>query len=274
MARIVIIQHETEPPTLKGYSIAFLADAWRRSGHEVLVPAGGQSFPDADIAVLHVNLSVVPQRFVDLAKRYPIVINGRVLDIRKRAVSRNLLTQGDGWTGPVITKSDLNCKGLPERVIQAREQKLGRRTDEKPIRPLTHAVFANAAAVPPRRWSSQRLVVEKFLPEREGDSYFLRTWLFFGDRGSCNRFEGRGPIVKGDDIVSHERVEVPEAIQAERERLGFDFGKFDFVVHDGEPILLDANKTPSLPPASAQIRQLYDRLAEGLGVFLPAATTS
>jgi hypothetical protein len=28
-----------------------------------------------------------------------------------------------------------------------------------------------------------------------------------------------------------------------RKRLNFDYGKFDYVVHDGQPVLLDANKT-------------------------------
>lgn len=27
-------------------------------------------------------------------------------------------------------------------------------------------------------------------------------------------------------------------------RLGFDYGKFDFVMHEGRAVLLDANKTP------------------------------
>jgi len=30
----------------------------------------------------------------------------------------------------------------------------------------------------------------------------------------------------------------------ERRKLGFDYGKFDFVVHEGRAVLLDANKTP------------------------------
>jgi len=39
-------------------------------------------------------------------------------DIRKSAFSRNLVRPGDGWDGPVIVKSDLNCAGRPERLLR------------------------------------------------------------------------------------------------------------------------------------------------------------
>jgi hypothetical protein len=61
---------------------------------------------------------------------------------------------------------------------------------------------------------------------------------------------------------------VPEALRAERARLGFDYGKFDFVVVDGEAVLLDANRTPSAPPPSAAMDRSNAHLAGGLDAWL------
>jgi hypothetical protein len=77
-------------------------------------------------------------------------------------------------------------------------------------------------------------------------------------------------LLKGSSIKGYEPCGVPDEIRAERERLGFDFGKFDFVIHDGRPILLDANKTPSTPADSPAVAPLYAYLAEGIDGFLAA----
>ena len=37
---------------------------------------------------------------------------------------------------------------------------------------------------------------------------------------------------------------MPDELRALRRQLGFDYGKFDFVMHEGRAVLLDANKTP------------------------------
>ncbi len=54
-----------------------------------------------------------------------------------------------------------------------------------------------------------------------------------------------------------------------RPRPRLDYGKFDFVMHDGAPVLLDANRTPGIPPASSDV--LHARaaqLADGLEALL------
>ena len=51
-----------------------------------------------------------------------------------------------------------------------------------------------------------------------------------------------------------------------REQMGFDYGKFDYVIHEGKPILLDANKTVgagTLPMTEERIRVRRYR-AQGL----------
>jgi hypothetical protein len=75
--------------------------------------------------------------------------------------------------------------------------------------------------------------------------------------------------VKADNAVHREPATVPIEIREERRRLGFDYGKFDFVVHGDGPILLDANRTPG---GSATLTDEYDRgaaeLAKGIDAFL------
>jgi hypothetical protein len=73
--------------------------------------------------------------------------------------------------------------------------------------------------------------------------------------------------VKAGSATRYEFIDdVPESLRAERERLGFDFGKFDFVYHDGKAILLDANKTPVMA-RSTEITPRLLHLADGLNDF-------
>ena len=62
-------------------------------------------------------------------------------------------------------------------------------------------------------------------------------------------------------------------IVAERSALRFDYGKFDYVLHDGEAVLLDINATPSFGavyPAALRER-LARELAPGIEALLPAS---
>jgi len=89
--------------------------------------------------------------------------------------------------------------------------------------------------------------VERFVPETVEDGYAVRYWVFLGDRESCLRHVSRSAIVKGLNTIRVERVEAPAALREKRAALGFDYGKLDFVEHDGEVVLLDANRTPGAP---------------------------
>jgi hypothetical protein len=76
----------------------------------------------------------------------------------------------------------------------------------------------------------------------------------------------RHPIVKSTDIVRYEYLsEVPAELRRERERLGFDFGKFDYVLENGVARLLDANATPVVhgsPEPSPNLLNLADALSD------------
>ena len=47
--------------------------------------------------------------------------------------------------------------------------------------------------------------------------------------------------------------------------MGFDYGKFDFILHDGKPVLFDANFTPTVPEnLSEELSLSAKELAWGL----------
>jgi hypothetical protein len=271
MGSIVIIQHEALPPHVRQFSLQLLVNRWLHAGHKIKVWSGLHELPDADLAILHVDLSVVPDAYLEAARRYPRVINGRATDIRKSNFSRIRVTRGDSWGGPVIVKTDLNCGGLPELRAHRLGEIAGRPVGRAPRATLEYPIYERMELVPEGLWSQPELIVERFVPEQDEAGYYLRTWIFFGAQERCRRFRSTKRFIKGSDYLSFEAAEVPELLRAERERLGIDYGKFDFVVQDGDPILLDANKTPGMPPASMPVlRRAYAGLAGGVDGLLDA----
>jgi hypothetical protein len=133
-----------------------------------------------------------------------------------------------------------------------------------------YPVFDSLEEVPAKVWDDNDLVVEKFLPERRGENYCVRTWLFLGDRERHARFSSPSPIVKSGNDVDFERLaDVPEELRQLRHDLKFDYGKFDYAMVDGDVVLYDANRTPSVGhfPRERYI-PIARMLAAGIGAFL------
>lgn len=273
MANILVITHAHDRFRAYDYILRRFVARWLADGHRVAVAKGLGDWPDADIAILHIDLSVVPAAYAEAARRYPVVLNGAANDIRKRRVSRNILERSDDWRGPVIVKTDLNAGGLPELRIHERalderslEGRLG--ADLSVLKPDSYQVLESLQDVPETVWNNRDLIVERFLPEKDERGYWMRTWIFLGDRDRCSRHLGSHPVLKSSDILASEQVDVPEELRAERRRLGFDYGKFDFVVRDGLAILLDANKTPWMPGAAPGFEAAIPNLARGIDACL------
>jgi hypothetical protein len=115
--RFAVLCHERERGLDPArYLVHHFEEFWREDGHDVAYLFGTERFVPADIVLVHVDVSVVPESYLEFAARYPIVLNGRVRDIRKTTTSRYLLRPGDDWRGPVIVKTDLNHAGNRERV--------------------------------------------------------------------------------------------------------------------------------------------------------------
>jgi hypothetical protein len=234
-----------------------MARVWREAGHEVTFLFGTKRYVPADLALLHVNLSVVPQRYIQLARRYPIVLNGEVTDIRKSTFSRNILQRNDEWDGRVMIKSDLNYGGYPEltlkrswltrkfRTVRRARRLIDRLTGRAPriAESTDYKIYDRLTDVPPEFFDEDGIVVEKFLPEKQDEFYHVRVYEFLGDRGQCVRLAGKNPVVKGATCESFEEIEVPGEILGLCNELRLHFGKLDYVVNDGKIVLLDVNKT-------------------------------
>jgi hypothetical protein len=286
MARIAILVHRHDAFQRLNYWLRAISGSWRDRGIELKIVYGPRARADADLAVLHVDMTTVPGAYLDHASRYPRVINGRVHDISKRLISAQLLQRGDPYDGPVIIKMNRNAGGGPERILAKRAllrsgsltafateaygvaRHWQRHGSRRAFR--NYPIFASAGEVPQSVWNDPELVVERFLPERRGEYYCVRTWLFFGDRDRHAIFFSRTPIVKSGNVVGFEPLsEVPQELQQFRENLKFEFGKFDYAMVDGRVILYDANRTPMIgafPPE--RYLPIARSLAGGIKSFL------
>ncbi len=299
MARIrsiAVLFHERQRHvSTRGYRVWALTQNWRARGIRVDEIHGPAREIDADLLIPHVDLSYIPDDYWSVIQRHPNVVNRRVRDIRKRTLSTILVRPGDAWDGPVIVKTDRNCRGLMDAWLDGGAKwrglfsgSLARRLVSLPgldtlrfgsARTLgRYHVFANIRAVPRRIWNNPALVVERFIPERRADRYVLRNWTFFGSYEHSRHFRGSDPWVKGGNsemIRLDERP--PDSIIRARERLGLDYGKMDYVMHDGNAVLLDVSPSPGLTSFDFARRvQRAAPMADGLEWFErdPAAAVS
>jgi len=279
--RIAVLFHKNDRHYgIDRYSIAQLAKVWEADGHEVVHLFGPRRFVPADLVLVHVNLSVVPEAYIELARRYPLALNAGITDIRKRTFSKGIVRKDDDWSGPVFVKSDLNYGGYPERNLGrswlTRNYRTMRRARKLIDRFTGHAapfadsmdyeMYESLADVPGEYFDRGDVVVEKFRPEMENGLYHTRFYLFLGDRGAHRRLSSSHPVVNRSTHVDVVPLEPNPGILAIRERLGLDYGKLDYLVVDGEIILLDVNKTIGAGRLAddEEARRNWQNLAEGL----------
>src|SRR6185437_5329594 len=101
----------------RGYWIHAISKCWIERGIRVSIVRDPNTRMDADIGVLHVDLTTTPREYLACAGRFAVTVNGAVSDISKRAISANLIHRGDRYEGPVIVKTNRNCGGAPEAVL-------------------------------------------------------------------------------------------------------------------------------------------------------------
>ncbi|MEZ5833655.1 MAG: hypothetical protein R3D05_20990 [Dongiaceae bacterium] len=292
MLHVAIVAHRHARHDQRSYWIQAISECWIERGIRVSTVFDPKTRIDADLAILHVDLTVVPQDYLACVRRCSVTVNSEVTDISKRAISSNLLRRQDRHDGPVIVKTDRNCSGDPEAFLARSGWKSRERGDiirsaidhfkEKRIRArrrrrygskrafLDYPIFASMAEVPDAVWSDDNLVVERFLPERRNGRYCVRTWLFFGDQERHAMFYSDDPVIKSHNIVDYERLsEVPDELRQIRRNLKFDFGKFDYTLVDGKPVLFDANRTPTIGNfPKERYLPLAQCLAGGISAFL------
>jgi hypothetical protein len=279
----MLILNRPDAPNLQGYFAALLAKEWETQGIRVIIHYDLESSIPADICLVHVDLSVVPAEYLDFARQYPNTINLHITDIRKSSYSRNRVVPGDGYPGPVIVKSSLNCAGEPERrgrphhrVAEIWREFNRKLTDRAwPSLPFQqpsitskehYRVFPKRRMLPVGWLDRDDVVVERFRPEQHGNNFVLREWYFLGDR-ECYRCEiSKDPIFTSATWCPILEAPPPDAIRQVRRELRIDYGKIDYAIdHEGFPVLFDVNKTVGLVnPDSEWARGAAKILAAGL----------
>ncbi|WP_292673373.1 hypothetical protein [Mesorhizobium sp.] len=257
VARIVVITHEHDQFLGKRdillrrgspYLLFDVLGELKRRGHSVRIQQGLSKTHSADVAVLHVDATITPADYLDYARSFPFCLNVGTADISKRRISGALVNEGDAWQGPVIVKSNLNNQGIPETFLNRRARR-ARKPPPFPDMPVlqSYEVYGSISDIPDGVFERDDLVVDKFIPEKEPDGFAARFWVFCGESERCTRYVSPNALVKASETIRREPVPVPDEMRQLRRELGFDYGKFDFVIHEGRAVLLDANKTPGRP---------------------------
>lgn len=261
---------------------------WEQLGFEVKVTCGTSNIISADVAINHVDLTTTPDKYIEYLQNYPVVINGKVIDISKRILSRQLLRPEDDYDGQVVIKTNDNCGGIGEKkmVLSGHlRYKIYRKLHDAinifsgienlvkvpTLKGADYPIFNSIADVPYDVWINRNLVVEKFLPEQDvNGNYHLRAWSFLGGKSLNVLTTASVPIVKGPLIFRREILDedVPKELISIRERLGFDYGRFDYSIVNGQPVLYDVNRTPTTSSKAlvAYSHQIKD-LAKGIYSF-------
>ena len=265
MTSICIVRDSNEGK----YIIDELISRWEDFGYRVFNHFGTQKLPKCDIAIIHVDKTIVPKSYLKVVDNISRVVNRKILDISRRRYSATMLTIDDEYEGQVIIKTNFNYGGIPERTLDFSWKGISwlkpmgypifncirqvpKRTNDLDfswkgiswLEPMDYPIFNSIRQVPKDIWENHNLIVERFFPEKQDGLFYVRYWSFLGNMGSSGRFGAREPIVKfGNRVTDVERVQVPEELKILRDKLCIDYGRFDYVIHQGNVFILDVNKT-------------------------------
>jgi hypothetical protein len=250
--KIAILFHQRNTrANIRSYSIVLSAKLWRQQGHDIEFLFGTGRFVPADMCIVHIDLTKLPEKYTRFSQQYPVVINGTVADISKSSISNHLLQPGDGYRGKVIVKTDSNYAGWPEkRLTKSLPYRVFDRVRNRLINSpyvfctsYDYRIYDDLGVVPSRYFEDPTFVVEKFLPEIEGDYYISCSCLFMGDSSRCYRRGSRNPIVKNRGIEFEQVVDPHPEVFRIRKKMNLEIGKIDYCIHSGEFVLHDINKT-------------------------------
>ena len=248
------------------------AQRWEKAGHRVVYHRGLAPPPPGDVAIAHCDLTIVPESYRELERRYPRVVNGAAWDVSKSRVSNCIVGRGDPWQEQVIIKTEANHGGHVEDALRRLAREAGLASDFAALPVMDdYYLCESLARVPEAIWGTPGVVVEKFVPERDERGYYTRVWTFFGERDRSSRYRSDMPLIKAENYLDREEVAVPGELREMRSRLGFDFGKFDYTMRDGRCWLFDANRTPTSPEhfiSRPGVSESFDNLARGIESFL------
>ena len=75
-------------------------------------------------------------------------------------------------------------------------------------------------------------------------------------------------MVKFRGVMEPTSETIPRELRSIREEMGFDYGKFDYGIVDGEVVLYDVNRTPGAAPDAGLHADTVEALAPGIRDFL------
>ena len=283
MKHIVILFHEFHRQRHK-LLIHALSASWSKMGLRVSFIYGTDDRPEAELLIPQIDLTHTPDEYVDYCNSYHNVINRYVTDISKRRISSNLLWGDEEYHGPVIVKTDNNAAGVPDyrmskihnnifrrvahKVLPVAEHLLGRQMAWRKTL-IPYRIYNNLSEVPAGVFKNCELVIERFLPEKEGKRYFMRHYLCLGDQVRSVRVSGLSPFLKRSTCeLVDEGLVPPDEVVALRRHLGLDYGKIDYVMNEGQVVILDVNRTPGLPGTPAATALTVNDLADGIWSLL------
>lgn len=259
-------------------------------GYKVTFQFGVDRIVPADLVFLHVDLSVVPDEYIEFAASYPASVNGRVRDIRKSTISSILVSPGDDWPGPVIAKSNLNFGGKPEYILTYGDSArnnigsryfhyirnwLGKRRDNARIRSWKdYRIYDSLNDVPIEIANDPDIIIERFLPDQRDGIYTAYAYQFLGSASICRRLTSPQPIVKGDTSANVDLDDPHPQAERWRKQFNLDYGKIDYVINNGLPVLLDVNKTTGNHPSfvrnlDSSVDEILGARARAIASFLP-----
>jgi len=276
--RVLVLLHARDREATARPLLAWrLAECWRADGVEVVLQHGPQEAREAEVALNHVDLTITPSDYAACLLRHALALDAAVLDTSKRRLRKDLLGREDSWAGPVIVASDLDAGGEPEQRLLGQGMGAcraalwgrlpgGRWREGRPLPARERSVLPGLHAVPRAVWARRGLVVQRFVPEREGAHYALRTHAVLGPRMLTRRVLGTHPVVQAAEQGWGEEVAAHPDVLAFTRALRLDHGEVDYVEHEGRAVVLDVSRTfpaaSGLPPDRQ--REVAARLAPGL----------
>lgn len=290
--KVLVLEHPRNRVDQRPFLARYLLEAWQKQGVEILRASDPARLPAADTLFMHVDLSVLPSGYRNLSGRFAGAINADLVDIRKRTLSVNQVMPGDGYEGAVIIKSNLNHAGRPEQLaatpqgglplLAHRVRRKARKLWQQGIAHLPpslrspdilgkadYLILPAAHDVPRHWWTDDAVVIERFTPERHDGLYVLREYYFLGDAEWVGAETAATPIITKGKFRYDLVCPVPEELRRLRRQWKIDYGKIDFVLQDGKPVVFDVNKTPSFTrgPRLQSSFELIDALTKGLASF-------
>nr|CRH05660.1 protein of unknown function [Candidatus Magnetococcus massalia] len=252
MLDILIISHARSTIAANSpFFIRYLMEYWQAAGYKIAVQQGLQTPPQTQLAINHIKDTYTPEAYQKLFNRFPYTMNGGLNDISKQAISHDGLSRESDHNSTVMVKSRLNGGGRWEAKLTAVREGL------PPVVPgqgENYHVYSALSQVPEAIWQSQTAFVQPFYREESAHGYVLRCCYVVGQRRLHTIAFADHPIIYWHNCSAPTVVEDPvkNFFASYCQQVGLEVGAIEYLLVDGEPKVLDVNRTPALPASMVE----------------------